>query len=80
MRAAYLEGQEAAAILRGEADYYSSDSATTRRACYVVLLAEGVDEPFVTFSRSVYFKYVKTGPGGTWNPDSVSHGFASQGS
>ena len=78
VRRAYLKGREAATIVRGEAECYTSDTSTTRRICYVVLLAEGVNEPFVTFNRSVCFNYVKTGPGGTWNPDSVSHGFASQ--
>ena len=78
VKAAYQKGREAASIIRGEIDCYISDTTSSRRVCYVVLLAEGIEEPFVTFNRSVYFKYVKTGPGGTWNPESVSHGFASQ--
>ncbi|CAE7362816.1 unnamed protein product, partial [Symbiodinium necroappetens] len=76
--AAYLRGREAAAIVRGEATCYSSEGASGRRVCYIVLFCGSINEPFITFSKHVYFKYVKTGPGGTWDPESVSQGFASQ--
>ncbi|CAE7945305.1 Abhd17b, partial [Symbiodinium sp. KB8] len=68
----------AAAIVRGEVTCYSSDGTWGRRVCYIVLFCGSINEPFITFSKHVYFKYVKTGPGGTWDPESVSHGFASQ--
>ena len=78
IRVAYLRGREAAAIARGEQEGFRSDSQGGRRVCYVVLLCEETPEPFITFSRAAYFRAVHTGPGGSCNPDSISHGFASR--
>ncbi|CAE7640549.1 unnamed protein product [Symbiodinium sp. CCMP2592] len=75
---AYRRGREAAAIVRGESTCYRSDSIGGRKVCYVVLFCGGADEPFITFNKHVYFQYVKTGPGGSWDPEAVSHGFATQ--
>ena len=75
---AYLRGREAAAIVRGDRTCYSSESVPGRRVCYVVLFCGGCSEPFITFSKNVYFAYVKTGAGATWDPEAVSHGFATQ--
>ena len=56
VRTAYQLGREAAAILRGEASCFTSTGISGRRACYVVLFATGLSEPFITFDRAVYFR------------------------
>ena len=77
IRTAYRRGREAAQILRGEITCYKNSGIDSRRTVYVVLSCDSVADPFYTTSLTKYLSAVRTGPGGTWDPASVSHGFAS---
>ena len=71
--AAYRKGREAAVIIRGEVECYASDTVTARGSpCRVH------PQALRYFQLQRVLQLRQIGPGGTWNPDSVSHGFASQ--
>ena len=69
IRAAYARGRDK--LLR----HYSGEPCTGRRVVYVVLATASEEAPFITSSANYYFAAVKTGPGLTWGPESVSHGW-----
>ena len=72
IKAAYARGREAAQILRGELSCWDRQPPDLLH-----LACDSSEEPFYTTSLHKYFDSVKTGPGGSWDPASVSHGFAS---
>lgn len=74
---AFGRGRQGAAILRGERDWFSGDRCTLRNRCYVVLRGGEGDPPFFTWDLATHQRAVRTGPGGTFSPNAVCHGFPS---
>jgi len=74
---AFARGQQGAAIIRGERDWFSGDRCTLRNRCYVVLRGGEGDLPFFTWDLATHQRAVRTGPGGTFSPDAVCHGLPS---
>ena len=74
---AFARGQQGAAIIRGERDWFSGERCTLRNRCYVVLRGGEGDLPFFTWDLATHQRAVRTGPGGTFSPDAVCHGFPS---
>lgn len=74
---AFARGQQGAAIIRGERDWFSGERCTLRNRCYVVLRGGEGDLPFFTWDLATHQRAVRTGPGATFSPDAVCHGFPS---
>ena len=77
IRRAFSVGLEAAVRVRGDRGYFSGLQVGGRKIAYVVLFGSAVTEPFITTDFSYYSRIVRNGPGDTWDPISVSHGFPS---
>ena len=77
IRNAYLLGPKGAAIVRGDRSCFETSSNEGRKVVYVILAADSISEPVHTTSLIKYLELVKTGPGKTFDPTSVSRGFPS---
>ena len=73
---AYTRGRQAAAIRRGEVGAFSGPRSELRTRYYVVLANGRGVEPYYTRDYRTYLEDVK--PSGTFDVQSISHGFPSE--
>lgn len=76
IQVAYQRGRQAAEIIRGEGAYFRARRCSLPNTVYVILRT-GVEaeQPFYTRSLALHQRKCKTGLGGRFHPQAVSHGF-----
>lgn len=74
---AYARGKQASAICRGEIGAFAGERCYLKNRCYVVFFKDEPERSFFTWSYSTYSAEVGVAEG-PFDPNTVSHGFASK--